>query len=126
MDTMAGRRRSSVARRAAFVESLETLSDHWVSDEQMGLDFGDVALTPIERRVPPGRSGGSGSSRCPAQLQKFGFVTIPGLPQPVWSDEPADGSRMFLRRDHDSGRGDRDDDNGQASIQGRDVAGPPS
>ncbi|MBV7701603.1 hypothetical protein NOVA_02360 [Nocardia nova] len=51
---MAGRHRSSVARRADFVEPLETWSDHDVSDEQMGLDFGDVELTPIERRVPPG------------------------------------------------------------------------
>ncbi|WP_146097755.1 hypothetical protein [Nocardia nova] len=59
-----------------------------MSDEQMGLDFGDVALTPIERRVPPGPvEWRHWFQQMPTQLNKFGSVTIRGLPQPVWSAE---------------------------------------
>ncbi|SUA48584.1 Uncharacterised protein [Nocardia africana] len=54
----------------------------------MGLDFGDIELTPIERRVPPGPAEWrQWFQQMSAQLHKFGSVTIPGLPQPVWSAE---------------------------------------
>ncbi|WP_433714144.1 hypothetical protein ACQP2U_08395 [Nocardia sp. CA-084685] len=59
------------------------------SGDQIGMDFDDVDLTPVETPAPPGPPEWVRWFRqMDARLTTFTTETIPGLPQPIWS-EPA-------------------------------------
>lgn len=61
------------------------------NDEQMMIDLGQLDLTPVTRRTPPGPADWiRWFAQMDAQLRRFATETIPDLPHPIWSTEAID------------------------------------
>ncbi|WP_063043111.1 hypothetical protein [Nocardia pseudovaccinii] len=61
------------------------------SGDQIGMDFGEFDLTQVKTQTPPGPPEWVRWFRqMDAQLEKFATETVPGLPEPIWSDAAID------------------------------------